>query len=106
MTSGSISNSSRLIAGTPYCLRQEVGELVLLDDAELGERGAEARAGPLLLFLRLAQLLEGDQLLADEQLTEPTGHALSYHGWPTSAGPERVARSGSVSWRERNALQD
>ena len=55
-------------------LRQEVGELVLLDGAGLDERGANPRAGPLLFFLGLPKLLDGDQVLADEELTEPTGH--------------------------------
>ena len=76
MISGSISKSFRLIAGTPYCLREEVGELRLLDGAGLDQRGADAGAGLLLLLLRLAQLLDGDQVLADEQLTKATGDML------------------------------
>ena len=64
---------SRLIAGTPYCLREEVGELRLLDRSDLDQRGADAGAVLLLLLLRFAQLLERDQVLADEQFTEATG---------------------------------
>ena len=55
-------------------LRQEGGELLLLDDAELGEAVTETRARLLLIFLGFLQLLERDQIFANEKLTQ-SGHA-------------------------------
>ena len=57
-------------------LGEEVGELGLLDEAELGQVVPEAAARLLLLVLRLLQLLQRDQVLADQQLTETSSHAL------------------------------
>ena len=70
MTSGEISKSARLIDGTPYCFDRKLVSSCSLEDAQLGEAVAEARAGLALLFLRLLQLLERDQVFAYEQLTE------------------------------------
>ena len=69
-TSASISYSSRLIAGTRYCVREEVRDLAVGDVPELGERVAEVLPGLLLLVLRLPELLQADELLPDEELTE------------------------------------
>ena len=52
-------------------LREEVRDLVVADVAELRERVAEVLARALLLVLRLPELRERDQLLADEELAEP-----------------------------------
>ena len=53
-------------------LREEVGELRLVEDPELGEAVAEACAGLALLFLRLLELRQRDEVLADEQLSQST----------------------------------
>ncbi len=37
MMSEPISHSVKLMEGTAYCFEQEGGELLLLDDAQLGE---------------------------------------------------------------------
>src|SRR4051812_19875303 len=55
-------------------LREEAGELRLLDEAELGQVVADAAASLLLLFLCLLKLLKRNQVFAYEQLTKPTGH--------------------------------
>src|SRR2546428_378562 len=46
--------------------RQEVGELRLLDEAELREVVTDPAAGLLLLVLRLLQLLQRDEVFADQ----------------------------------------
>src|SRR5262249_40488324 len=59
-------------------LAEEVGELVLLDRSDLDQGRADAGAVLLLLLLRLAQLLDGDEVLPDEQFTESAGrHAFA-----------------------------
>src|SRR5439155_7120987 len=60
--------------GDAVLLGEEVRELGLLDEAELGEVVADAAARLLLLLLGLLKLLEGDQVFADEQLAKPTSH--------------------------------
>ena len=56
------------------------------DEAQLGERVAEAGAFSALLFLGLAQLLQADQLLADEQLADAVaGHRTSMNSRPLHA---------------------
>src|SRR5262249_33719570 len=60
--------------GDAVLLRQEVGELLLGDGALLHQERADAAAALLLLFLGLLQLLQRDQVLADKEFTEPTGH--------------------------------
>ena len=72
MTSGEISKSARLIDGTPYCFERKLVSSVFVEDAELGEAVAEACTGLALLFLRLLQLRERDQVLADQQLSQST----------------------------------
>ena len=77
-TSGSISYSSRLTAGTRYCGARKFGDLLVGDVAQLGERVAEVRALASLLLLGLTELLKADQLFADEQLTDAiAGHPTS-----------------------------
>ena len=49
--------------------REEIGDFAVGDVAELGERRAEVLAGAPLLVLRLSQLLQADELFADEKLT-------------------------------------
>ena len=53
-------------------LRKEVGQLLLIEDAELGQAVAQPCTGFTLLFLRFLQLRERDQILADQQLTQST----------------------------------
>src|SRR5262249_14364061 len=53
-------------------LREEGGEVLFVDDAELGEAVAEACARLALLLLRLLQLRERDQVPPNQQLTEAT----------------------------------
>ena len=62
--------------GNAVLLGEEVGELGLLDEAELGEVVADPAARLLLLVLRFLQLLQRDQVLADQQLAETSSHAL------------------------------
>ena len=50
--------------------RQHLGELGLLDEAELDQVVADARAVLLLLLERLVELLARDEPLADEEITE------------------------------------
>ena len=52
-------------------LAEEARDLVVADVAELRERVAEVAARLLLLVLRVPELRERDELLADEQLSQP-----------------------------------
>ena len=65
---------SRLIAGTPYCFERKSVSFVLLDGARLIS-AVPSGAALLLLFLRFAQLLDRDEVLANQQFTQTTGHA-------------------------------
>jgi len=56
-------------------LGEEAGELALLDEAKLGEVVADAATALLLLVLCFLELLERDQVFADEQFTKTTSHA-------------------------------
>jgi hypothetical protein len=53
--------------------REEMGDFPVGNVAELCQGVAEVRAVLALLFLRLAELLEADELLADEELAEAVG---------------------------------
>jgi hypothetical protein len=74
-------------------LGDEVGELGLLQVAELGDLGAEAAATVPSRVTRLAQLLGGEQVLLDEELADPLVQspdpALDGYGNPPTAGPEQ-----------------
>ena len=52
-------------------LREEVGDLVVADVPELGERVAEVRRPTSAARPGLPELREGDELLADEELAQP-----------------------------------
>src|SRR5262249_33586608 len=56
--------------------REEVRDLAVGDVAELGEGGPQVLAGAALLVLSLPELLQADELLANEELAEPidVGH--------------------------------
>jgi hypothetical protein len=58
-------------------LGQKVGELGFLDRARFYQRGANSGPVPLLIFLCLSELLDGDQVLANQQFTKTTRHAMS-----------------------------
>ena len=60
--------------GDAVLLRDEVGELVLVEEAELGDLRAEAPALRARLLARLAKLLRGEQVLLDEQFADPLVH--------------------------------
>ena len=53
------------------------GELGLLDRAGLDQRGADAGAVALLIFLCLSELLDGNQVFPNQQFTKTTRHLLS-----------------------------
>ncbi len=74
MTAGSISNCVRLIDGTPYCLLQQRGDLLVLDEAHLDEVVAELAAIGLLMVQGLLQLVRGDALLFEKQFANADGH--------------------------------
>ena len=74
--------------------REEVGDLAVGDVAELGQRGAQVLAGLALLVLRLPELLEADELLADEQLAEAV-HVRHTIAEPLST-PGKCALPGSA----------
>src|ERR1700730_7436753 len=61
--------------GDAVLLGEEARELALLDETELGEVVADAAARLLLLVLGLLQLLQRDEILADQQFTETTSHS-------------------------------
>ena len=69
--------------------RKEIRDLAVGDVAELRERVAEVLARALLLVLRFPELLQADELLANEELTE----AILGHGETKTAPPENVWRS-------------
>ena len=76
-------------------LAEEARDLVVGDVAELGERVAEVLPGLLLLVLRVPQLRERDELLADEELAQAVviRHAspVAYRDW--AAGDRRRVRA-------------
>jgi hypothetical protein len=74
-TSSSISKSFRLIDGQAVLLGKERGQVLVLDEAELRQGVAEALSGATGFVLSFLQLLQGDELFADEQLSEAA------HGW-------------------------
>jgi DNA-binding IclR family transcriptional regulator len=53
-------------------LREEVGQLGFIENAELGQALTQPCTRFTLLFLRFLQLRQRDQILADEQLTQST----------------------------------
>ncbi len=65
--------------GDAVLLAEKAGDLVVADVPELRERVAEVVARLLLLVLRVPKLRKGDELLADEELSQPVvvGHAAS-----------------------------
>src|SRR6185369_855103 len=76
--------------------RQEIGDLTVRDVAELGEREAQVMAGLALLLLRLAELLQADELLADEQLAQAVRRRHLSLPW---SGLGRGESTGSLSAR-------
>lgn len=63
------------VAGFEAVMRLPGAELRLLDGADFDQCSADAGAALLLLFLRIAQLLNRNQALANEQLSQTTRHA-------------------------------
>jgi hypothetical protein len=60
--------------GDAVLLRDELGELVLVQEAELRDLGAEPPALGARLFACLAQLLRAEEVLLDEKLPDPLVH--------------------------------
>ena len=61
--------------GHAVLLGDEIGELVLVQEAELGDLRAEPTALRAGLLARLAQLLRAEEVLLDEKLPDPLVHA-------------------------------
>ena len=74
MTAGSISNWFSEIDGTPYCLREQRRDLLVLDEAELHQIGAQLAAALALVAQRLLELFGRDPLLLEKQLADPYRH--------------------------------
>ena len=55
-------------------LRDEVGQLPLVHEAEFGDLGAETASLGARLIARLSELVLGQQVLSDEKLTDPLVH--------------------------------
>ncbi len=83
----------------PVLLGEEPRQLVLLDVAELGQVVAEPATLLLLIILRLLQLLQGDEVLPHQELTETARHAFSRVEWDARANGTAVGRA-----RSRNRL--
>ena len=66
----------RLIAGTPYCRLSTRRDVVVCEDAELDETGAEPATIGALMVQRLLQLGRCDALFAQEQFAESDSHVL------------------------------
>src|SRR6202034_2658606 len=62
---------------------EKIRDVLIREEAELHQRGAKAAALLLLDFIRLFQLLWGNDLLFDEKVTQPLRHTqFSYpRGW-------------------------
>jgi hypothetical protein len=71
--------------GDAVLRREEVRHLAVGYVPELGERVAEVVPALALLVLRLPELLQTDQLLANEELTQPG--RIWCHDTPRSRGP-------------------
>ena len=74
--------------GHAVLLGDEVGELVLVQEAELGDLRAEPAALGAGLLARLAQLLRAEEVLLDEKLPDPLVHV-------TPPTPRRGTRTGT-----------
>ena len=74
ITAGSISNSSRLIEGTPYCLATK--SVSSFSSRKPSLVICAPRRPPLRarLLARLAQLLRAEEVLLDEELPDPLVH--------------------------------
>ncbi len=79
--------------GHAVLLGEEAGEVALGDGALLHQQGADARAGLALLLLGLLELLQRDEVLANEELTEASGHL---GGWAFSEGERRELRPSAT----------
>ena len=75
MTAWSISNSARLMDGTPGLAAEESGDFLVLHEAELDQVEAELPAVGLLVVQGLLELLRSDPLLLEEEFAYPDGHS-------------------------------
>ena len=75
-------------------LGEEVGELRLLDGADLDEVVADAAAGLGLLVLGLLELRHRDEVLADQQLAKSTTHLHLETFGSSEARKNSTRRSG------------
>ena len=82
--------------GHAVLLGDEVGELVLVEEAELGDLRAEPSALRAGLLTRLAQLLRAEEILLDEKLPDPLVHADS---------PDSALRNPNRNTRLRSRLR-
>jgi hypothetical protein len=60
--------------GDAVLLGQEAGQVGLGDRPLLDQQGADAAAALLRLLLGLLELLQGDEVLTNQQFAEPSGH--------------------------------
>ena len=60
--------------GDAVLLGEEAGQVRLGDGALLHQQGADAAAALARFLLRLLELLEGDEVLTNQQFAEPSGH--------------------------------
>ena len=64
----------KIDGGHAVLAREKVGDILVREEAQLHQRGGEPAVRLLLEFGRLFQLLWGDDLFLDEQVTQPLRH--------------------------------
>ena len=91
-SSGSSSCWSEVDEADAELVGDDLGDLLLADQLQIGQRAAELAAAGLLHLQRLRQLAVGDQALADQHLAEAEAARVEYGGGGTVHGLQSGVR--------------